>query len=270
MKNIVIFNQKGGVGKTTSVVNLAGSFCKNHNKKVLCVDCDSQSNLTSYLLTNSPNIKDGTTYTLTDYFANPSLTFEDIVQHVYIPDKKKKDKLTQINIDVLPIDTRVDSVEINDIKLLSKLLKPQDKKYDYCFLDCPAHLSDVALNALCSADFVLVPAFADDDSLGGYSLLQEAINDIRLSESNVGVEIMGIVLNNLDAKLSFEKYICTMLKGGFGKFLFSASIPSSNFIPQARHFGLPICYYRPNAEIASRYDSVANEIICKAKLRKRG
>ncbi|MBR2402252.1 MAG: ParA family protein [Lachnospiraceae bacterium] len=263
MKTIAFFNQKGGVGKTSITANIAGCMCYGYKKKVLVVDCDGQGNISTYLLTGT---QERTKLNLTDYFKEPSVRAEEMINHVYI---QRKNMFNQINIDVLPIDSRVQSVNISDVTLLKKLLVQVQDEYDYCLLDCPPHLSSVAINALCAADYVVVPAQADDDSLGGYGMLVDSVNQIRQSGYNVGVEIVGILLNELSQAAAFDKYIHALFKQGFNKLLFKTYIRPSSYVKQARHFGMPLCYFRPKAGITEDYMDVTRELINRVTIKSR-
>lgn len=273
LKTIAIFNQKGGVGKTTTVANIAGCLCENKKKKVLVVDCDGQCNITNYLLSivrevaSEPSNKlTLPSKTLTDYFIDNKITFDDMVHPVYV---KKANKPVRVKIDLLPISNSIDFVNVSDIELLRRLLSGVESRYDYCLIDCPPHLSDVALNALCASDYIVVPSLADDDSLGGYGLLVDSVNKIRSSGYNVGLEIVGVLLNNMPPASAFEKYVYALMNKSLKHMLFSNYVRSSNFIRQARHFGMPLIYYRPKASICEDYIEVTDELIRKINMKKR-
>lgn len=266
MKKIAFFNQKGGVGKTSACVNIAGCLCKIFDKRVLVVDCDSQGNATSYLLTeNTEPIE----YTLTDLFAGVDVKFSEIVKPVIMTLKQKKEP-ERIGIDVIPISRAIDRVNIKELTVLKDFLAEQEDNYDYCLLDCPPHLSDMSLNALCAADFVVVPSQADPDSLSGYSMLVDSINEIRQSGYNVGVEILGVMVNNITPHLALDRYMYQMFRDGFKKMLLLQPIKRSTDVAQARFFGKPLCYYKPNSPITEDYISLTEEIISRTRVRRRG
>lgn len=263
MKSISIFNQKGGVGKSTTTANIAGCLSNDKRKRVLVVDCDGQSNVSNYLLTNT---QERSEYSLIDYFKNPHIPFDKLVSHVYVPDKKN---LKRISIDVLRMCSEFANISVQSISVLKDLLDLVSDKYDYCLMDCPPHISDVALNALCASDYVIVPANTDDDSLGGYSMLVDTINGIRSSGYNVGVEIVGIILNNMDESAAFDKYIYGVLNRGLGRMIFNSHIRSSKYIKQSRHMGVPMTYFRPKADVTEDYRHVTDELLSRIRSRER-
>lgn len=255
MKKIVVFNQKGGTGKTSSTVNIAGCLEKNFGKKVLVVDCDSQINTTSYLLTqeNCEPEKD-----VLDCIEN-NTPIEEVIKRVYF----KIRKLQESNIWLIPGSKRADFEDISDPMFFDKLIKPYEKEFDYCFFDCPANITNFTIAALSCSDYVIVPALADTDSLGGLDLLIDTINNIRESSININIKILGILFNNVESVNALSKYIINSCRENMGDMVFTSYIRHSSAVAQARFYGKPINYYKPSAAVTKDYMLLTQEIIDK-------
>ncbi len=257
MKSIAVFNQKGGVGKTASVVNVAGCLEKNHKKKVLVIDCDSQCNATSYLLTN---YEEEPTYNISD-FLNGNISASELPVRSLI---ESKGKILESNIFVIPGDKRIDGIEMKDLTILKDLLDQYSEEYDYCIFDCPANLSNLTLCALSAVDCVIVPAKPELDSLGGFGLLLDTVNEIR-NATNVGLEILGVFFNMVRPNRSLGNYIMQNNKEAMGAQIFDAAIRDHEIVAQARMFGRPVCYYSPTSPASMEYEDLTTEILQRAK-----
>lgn len=254
MKKIVIFNQKGGTGKSTSTVNIAGILDKIHKKRVLVIDCDSQINSTLSLITE--DIKTDIVSVL-----KGKTNIKDAIKNVSVVVRYTIPTL----IDVLPGSRSVEEVNLKDISIFRSILAEVEKEYDYCIFDCPPHLSNMTLAALSSADCVIVPALADTDSLCGYDLLIDTVNQIRTSETNVGLKILGIFFTNVDINKALEKYIITDCKENMGDIVFDTYIRRASIVSQARFYSKPLCYYRSTAPVTKDYEALTKEIIKRLK-----
>lgn len=253
MKKIVCFNQKGGTGKSTSVVNICGCLDVEKNKKCLVLDCDSQMNSTSYLTTYQG--LDSET-SIVECLNNQKISDTDIIP---VNTFYKREIATKISL--IPASKEIDYLDFEDLSVLSKLLEEYESKYDYCFFDCPPHLSNLTLMALASADYVLIPALADTDSLGGYDSLIDTINGIRSSGLNLKIKILGIFFNNVESNKALDKYILDNFTSNMNENVFKTYIKRTSLIPQARFYGKPIAYYKPSSDCEKNYLKLVNEMI---------
>ena len=238
MISIAIMNIKGGIGKTTSVVNIAACFSQLKHKRVLVIDCDLQANATSYLLMNQYLDEDG-------------------VQHKNT--KKKKDD-NCVELGLIGSEVNVALLPIDDIHTIADKLKTIDDDYDYCFFDCPAELSNLALAAIYASDYVLVPSHPDSDSLKGYSIFVEAVNKIRTSTDNNRVKILGVFFNQVYTNDSLQAFIIKDLRENMGDELMDTTIRSAATVRQCRYFGFPVCFYKPRTMVAKDYKELTEEL----------
>ena len=265
MIKIAFLNQKGGVGKTTTAVNIAAVIGKELNKRVLVVDCDCQRNATQYLL--SAEEENEEEYTITDYLDDiPTLT---LVKHVKM---ENRGKLEDTNICVIPADSDMSEFRLPDIHIISKMLDEVDSRFDYCIIDMPPQFSglssisanegdySIALSALVACDYVVVPANASRFSISGYDDLLESINLIRNKGWNVNLKMLGMVLNNVNYQRGTQKYI-TDLNMQNNQDTFKHCIKSASVIEQAEYFGKPVCYYAKRSPSAIEYIALAKEMI---------
>ena len=194
MDSIAIFNQKGGVGKTTSVVNFAACLEKEFKKKILVVDCDSQCNASSYLLTFTDTEEDAekNDYTIEDYIDGEKDLLE-IMNRVIVPVGRGQ-KLT--NIYVVRGTRRMDIIDMDDDVFQRLMKEAEAEKFDYVLFDCPANLTQPTLATLSAVQFVLIPITADIFCLSGYDLLLDNVNDIRKTV-NINLQILGIFFNDM-------------------------------------------------------------------------
>jgi chromosome partitioning protein len=257
MKKIVVFNQKGGTGKTSCTVNISGCLDAK-KKKVLVLDFDSQMNCTNYLLTQN---KETYAYNICDCIKGES-SFENTVLQVKLEGRKSIDT----NIYVLPGSRELDTFEMNDIFSIKNLLMDEESNYDFCLIDCPPHISDFTISALACADFVLVPAVPDTDSLCGYDLLVDTVNNIRSTSTNVKIKILGIFFNNAESSKALDRFIMDECKEGMGDTIFKTYIRRSSAVSQGRFYGKPITYYKPTSKVAKDYMDLTNEMLKRMKI----
>lgn len=248
MITISMVNIKGGVGKTTSVVNISACLNRYHKKRVLIIDCDAQINATSYVLMEDI----------------PQKTIKDIMKRAKAVDVIVDKNWAKTSLSIIPGDSTIDLLSVNSIDKLYEALQDVSDNYDFCLIDCPPHLSDICLSAIRASDYVLVPALPDTDSLGGYSLLIDAITNIRNNTNNGSLEILGVFFNAV-SKESLDQYIVDECRKGFGDSLFKATIRRSTVVKQCRYFGLPVCEKREKSEINNDYKLLTKQIIQRLK-----
>ena len=250
-KIIAVVNQKGGVGKTTTTVNLTAAMGER-GKRCLLVDIDPQGNSTSGMGINKRDSMK-TTYELIIGTAEPSAT----VLHT---DYK--------NVDILPSGIRLAGAEIEMVDLnrresrLTAALAPLRDLYDYLFIDCPPSLGLLTLNALCAADTLLVPIQCEYYALEGLSQLMATVRQVkRLYNSTLDIE--GVLLTMYDGRLNLTQQVVTEVKKFFPRKVFATAIPRSVRLSEAPSFGKPINYYDPGSRGAAAYAELADELIGK-------
>lgn len=248
-KIIAIANQKGGVGKTTSAVNVAASLGAQ-GKKVLLIDADPQGNTTSGYGIEKRGISH-TTYTV---LLGSSSAKESIVK-------------TQFkNVSVLPagIDLAAAELELSEMdKRYARLriaLAPVKEEYDFIFIDCPPSLGLITINSLCAADTLLVPIQCEYYALEGLSQLMASVRQIKRLY-NESLELEGVLLTMFDSRLNLTRQVVEEVKKFFPGKVFSTPIPRAVRLSEAPGFGMPVLYYDKSSKGSDAYMAVAREII---------
>lgn len=252
-KIVAIVNQKGGVGKTTTAVNLAAALGL-HNKKVLLTDADPQGNSTSGFGISKKQIT-ASTYDL--------LTSETPAEQIIIHTKFK-------NVDIIPSSMDLAGAEIelagaeNRVDKLKIALSFVREDYDYILIDCPPSLGLITINALTATDTFLVPIQCEYFALEGLSQLMATMRQVKRTY-NPTLEIEGVLLTMYDGRLNLTQQVVSEIKKFFGKKLYASVITRSVRLSEAPSFGLPISYYDKRSKGAECYDSLAKEFIKRNK-----
>ena len=251
-KIIAIANQKGGVGKTTTAVNLSAAIAEA-GKKVLMTDLDPQGNTTSGL---GGHVNERTS--IYDAMMGRTL-LNDCIQKTGIK------KLRLAGSDIRLAAAEVELVGANEREFfLKKLLAPVRDDYDYIFIDCPPSLSLLSLNALAAADTVLVPIQCEYYALEGVTALMNTIQRVKRS-FNPRLEIEGILLTMLDGRTNLGIQVVEQVKKYFRKQVFATVIPRNVRLGEAPSHGQPISLYDPKSSGALAYQALAKEVLARNK-----
>ena len=249
-KIIAVTNQKGGVGKTTTAVNLSATLAEA-GKKVLMIDLDPQGNTTSGL---------GGTVGERNTVYDALMGREKLSQCIQ---KTALKKLRLVGSDIRLAGAEVELVgEDNREFYLKKLLGPVREDYDYLFIDCPPSLSLLTLNALAAADSVLIPIQCEYYALEGVTSLMNTINRVKRS-FNPHLEIEGILLTMLDGRTNLGLQVVDQVKKHFKKQVFATTIPRNVRLGEAPSHGEPINLYDPKSTGAIAYQALAKEVLAR-------
>jgi chromosome partitioning protein len=252
---IAVANQKGGVGKTTTAVNLAACLAAAEHSTLL-IDCDSQGNATAAI--GFP--KDPSRRTIYHTLILGE-SFDRIVQRSQVE-----------GLDVLPADKNLVGAEVELVNMdareykLQSLLQPLRDRYKFIVLDCPPALGLLTLNALVAADSVLVPIQCEYLALEGVSELLDTLMRIRRT-LNPSLEIEGILLTMYDERTTLSRQVATDLRSFFGAQIFQSLIPRNVRLAEAPSFGKPIIFYDIHSKGAEGYTQLAQEVIANAEKR---
>lgn len=262
MKKIMIFNQKGGVGKSTITANLAGCFEKYHKKKVLVIDCDAQSNVSSYLTAvGESNEQYVISCNLCDFLEGK---VDDIKDIIYNYKRISGKTISNTKVDVIPAGMSLDEVSISDIYALKSITESLENQYDICLFDCPPQKTEITKCALAVSDFVIVPVQADVDSVQGWRMVVDLVDKFKNEDINKHVYLLGLVLNEYSKNGALDKYMKDIYDGLFGEYVFKSTIRSSKAVKQARFFGKTISDYK-KSPVQGDFKELAKEVLKKIK-----
>ncbi len=250
-KIIAISNQKGGVGKTTTAINLA-SCLANYDKKILLIDLDPQGNCSRGVGIDSSLMK----YTVFNFLIQ-DVPFEKIVRKTNI----KNVRLLPANLDLAACEVKMR--ELGKLSSLSNLKEAIDQikdKYDYILIDCPPSLGFLSLNALTASNQVIIPVQCEYFAMEAIAQVLAAINNIRMT-SNPQLEILGFLLTMYDNRNRLSTEVTSEVMSTFKEKTFATRIPRNITIAESQALGLPIYNYKPKASGSLAYLSLAREIL---------
>lgn len=252
-KVIAVANQKGGVGKTTSAVNIAAALGFN-KKKTLLIDVDPQGNATSGVGIDKRSCK----FTTYDLLVSDIKANEIIVKTAFD------------NLYVMPsgIDLAAAELEIMDFDNRTSRMKQAivgiKADFDYIIIDCPPSLGLITTNALTAADTILVPIQCEYYALEGLSQLMNTVRRVK-RQSNPHIDIEGVLLTMYDGRLNLTQQVVAEVKRFFPKKVFSTVIPRGVRLSEAPSFGMPVIYYDKSCKGTNAYLDLVNEIIRKER-----
>ena len=249
-KTIAIFNQKGGVGKTTTNINLAACLALK-GKKVLILDIDPQGNTTSGVGISKKGLEKTTYEILVDDKLDPR---EAIMQ-------------TSVeNMHIIPGSVQLAGAEIELVQLegreqrLKKAIEKVKKEYDYIFIDCPPSLGLLTINSLTAVDSVLIPIQCEFYALEGVSQLMSTIELVKKS-LNPNLKIQGVILSMFDGRTNLSIQVVEEVKKYFREKVYTTVIPRNVRLAEAPSYGMPITEYDPKSAGAIAYGEFAEEFL---------
>ncbi|HEY0793315.1 MAG TPA: ParA family protein [Chthoniobacterales bacterium] len=249
MKLLAVANQKGGVGKTTTAVNLAACLAEK-GKRVLLIDLDPQGNATSALGLENPDGKS---------------LYEVLIGHAKVHDKIIPTRFDRLS--VIPADLNLAGAEIEVARLENHLVRLREvltgyvavAPFDYGLLDCPPSLGILMTNALAAAHRLLIPLQCEYFALEGLSKITEIVEQIR--GVNPELRIGGIVMTMYDGRTNLSQQVVDEVRRHFANLIFQTIIPRSVRLGEAPSFGRPIVEYEPNGVGATAYRALAEEFL---------
>ncbi|WP_308694693.1 AAA family ATPase [uncultured Veillonella sp.] len=248
-KVIAITNQKGGVGKTTTSVNLSACIAKL-GKKVLLIDMDPQGNASSGLGIDKDNLE----LCIYDVLIN-GMTMNDVI----VPTALKKLKIAPASIDLAGAGVELVNLPKRE-HILKKALKEVKDDYDFIFIDCPPSLDLLTLNAMTAADGVLIPIQSEFYALEGVSQLINTVNLVKKS-LNEKLEVEGVLLTMFDGRTNLSIQVADEVKKFFTTKVYKTIIPRNVRLSEAPSYGEPIIIYDPKSKGAEVYMKLAKEVI---------
>lgn len=249
---ISIINQKGGVGKSTTAVNLSAAL-SSKGKKVLLVDFDPQGNSTSGFGIEKEELEQCVYDALIHNVSAEELIHDTDCERVF----------------VIPATIQLAGAEIELVSAMARetrlkeLLAPVQNEFDYIFIDCPPSLGLLTINALAAADSVLIPIQCEYYALEGVTKLLESMRMVK-ERINRSLEVFGVLMTMYDSRTSLANQVVDEVRAYFGDKVFDTLVPRTVKISEAPSFGMPVIEYAPSNKGAIAYLFLADEVIGRA------
>ena len=248
-KITAVANQKGGVGKTTSAINIAASLAAS-GKRVLLIDADPQGNSTSGLGFNKDELIESLYDLFTESKKIDEIILDTDIEHL---------KIIASNVELIGAELELSGKEGREL-ILKRSLEPVRDQFDYILIDCPPSLSLLTLNALVAANSLLIPMQCEYYALEGISMLMRTYDLIKNS-FNPSLEIEGILLTMFDGRNALANQVTDELRKHFGDKVYQTIIPRNITLAEAPSHGKPVIYYDIRSKGAQSYLELAKEII---------
>jgi chromosome partitioning protein len=248
---VAIVNQKGGVGKSTTAINLA-AYLADRGEKILVVDIDPQGNATSGL-----GVAVGAEGCMYDVLLEGK-PLERVAVETEIP----RLSVAPATIHLVGAEVELVSALAREFKLKKALEKLEPGRYDRVLIDCPPSLDLLTLNALTAANEVLIPIQCEYYALEGLTQLMRSIRMVR-EELNPSLRIGGVLLTMFDARTNLAHQVVDEVRAFFGEQVFHTVIPRNVRLSEAPSFGLPVALYAPKSSGAEAYSAVAEEVLAR-------
>ena len=248
-KVMAIINQKGGVGKSTTAINLSAALGEL-GKQVLLVDLDPQGNSSSGLGIEKSQVHN----CVYDVLLN-----DDAIEDVIIPDVGE-------GLDLVPATINLAGAEVELVSEMARENRLKDAvgslrgKYDYVFIDCPPSLGLLTVNALVAADKLLIPIQCEFYALEGVTKLLDSMKRVK-TRLNPTLDIFGVLLTMYDGRTTLSRQVVEEVRSYFGKTVFTTLIPRTVKLSEAPSFGQPITQYDPSGKGAQSYVNLAKEVV---------
>ena len=252
-KIIAVTNQKGGVGKTTTAVNVAAGIAKL-GYKVLLIDTDPQGNATSGVGVDKRSVENSAYSIMVDDVKAEEAVVSTGFENMYV---------IPSSIELAAAELELADLEHREAKLKNALAAVKNR-YDYIFIDCPPSLGLITTNALCASDSILVPIQPEYYALEGLSQLIATVRLVKRRYNNY-LEIEGVLLTMYDGRLNLTQQVVQEVKKFFPKKVFSTVIPRGVRLSEAPSFGMPIMYFDKSCKGSLAYMELAKEIVEKNK-----